>query len=166
MASITFDHWKILDLDADIVDMKSDARSRIEEIIPDIKPHSKKNVVESMQKHFGITINDAKIQTLNELLPQLPEEEDAWQVVFGLCEYLRLHYLQKNYLTCILTRGVASVEEDRRLITLELIEDDRGIFWLPNKQKLFHAPPLWDCVVSTDPHLTREIALAKHWEKE
>lgn len=160
MASILFDKWMIYDLDNDITEAKTNAYHIVRGIIPDIRLHSRQSVCESLKKRFGITLPDAKISTLNDYIATngLTADSYAGEVLFGILEYLKQHYTQKNYTSCVIKH---SIETERGLLMpLELID---GIYWQPNKQKLFHAPQIWGCVIETDPpELNRDLALKQH----
>lgn len=157
---IVFDMWKVYDIEEQVFETKEQALSRIREIEPRLKPHSKKNVVENLKKLFGISVPDAKIETLNACLKTLDQDSDAWQMIFGLVEYLRFHYLQKNYISCIIKHGVYSAPGEGSTITLEVSKDNNGIVRMKNGQKLFHVSSLWECVIESE--LTQDFAIKQH----
>lgn len=158
MATLLFDLWKVYDLDNQTVEAKFAAYAAVRKFLPEVRLHSRQSVCEQLKKRFGIVIPDAKIATLTHVLDGLHENDEDWQCVYGILEYLKQHYLQKNYTACILKHG----KEVDGGIELELTEH-HGVFWLPNKQKLFHSALIWDCVIKADPdYLSRDYALLQH----
>lgn len=165
---IVFDFWKVQDLDEDTADIKEFDRKQLLQLQHDLKPHSKKSIIDALSR-YGITVNDGKIKTLEQELSKVDEHSDAWEFLYALVSYLKHHFLQKNYLTCILQRSgeaIATItnQENYRAATiaalvLELV-DDNGVIRMPNGQKLFHHEALWSCVIQSD--FDRDFALQQH----
>ena len=157
MPSISVDMWALYEMDMDTSEQKEFLRDTIKEIQKGLNPHSKKSIQEHLNL-YGIVVEDAKIETLNEAFQALEQDTEAWELVFAIMEYLKLHFFHKNYISCF----VKHATEEKGNLVLPLNEIN-GVYWMPNKQKLFHTPLMWEIVTHTDPSfLSREIALQQH----
>ena len=103
------------------------------EDLPKINWNSPKQIVAMLEKELGVSVRNAKIQTIASCID---EADDRYEMIQGIVYFLKLKFCIKNYLNPIIKAD--------GLITLR---KEGSVYLMPNKQPLPYSGEVWDCLI-------------------
>jgi hypothetical protein len=108
--------------------------------LPKIDWDSRKEVKQFFEENLGIILQNVKIKNIMAYQEMFSHDTEQYDIINGFVSYLKLKYIIKNYLDCIIRHN-----ENGKVYLRQV---GNGQITFPNKQPLPKSPEIEACIIT------------------